>query len=253
MTDRTVLVTGGTGKLGRSFVLGFAGLGDNVIFVGRNKEVAEALQREAAAAGATGCTWINVDLAADGAASRVTEQLRSEGRAPTALVNSARNVEYLKPVSTGRIRSADWLGEFTLGVVLSYELTMDLATETNSRLTTVINIGSMYGVTAPNLRLYDQPDQQSPVNYGVVKAALIQLTKELAVRLAPKVCVNAVSFGGVDGRVDQSFRERYAKLCPSGKMLNDSEVFGAVKFLASADAAGMTGHNLVVDGGWTLW
>ena len=92
------------------------------------------------------------------------------------------------------------------------------------------------------------------MNYGVTKAALIHLTKELAVRLAPRgISVNAVSYGGVEGRVDGGFRERYGRLCPTGRMLDDSQVFGAVKFLCSSDSSGMTGHNLIVDGGWTIW
>lgn len=233
--------------------MGFAGLGYGVAFVGRNPDVAEALKRDAVEAGASDCVWICVDLAEQGAAGRVLEQLKNADLSPSVLVNNARNIGYLKPDETGRIRYAGWVGEFTLGVILPYELTMGIAESVNSRLRAVINIGSMYGVLAPNLKLYDDPSQQSPVNYGVVKAALIHLTKELAVRLAPQVRVNAVSFGGVEGRVDQAFRERYAALCPAGSMLKDSEVFGAVKFLASSDSQGMTGHNLIVDGGWSLW
>jgi NAD(P)-dependent dehydrogenase (short-subunit alcohol dehydrogenase family) len=92
------------------------------------------------------------------------------------------------------------------------------------------------------------------VHYGVVKAALIHLTKELAVRFADKnIRVNAVSFGGVEGRVDNQFKKRYADLCPNGRMLNDNDLTGAIDFLISRNSLAVTGHNLVVDGGWTIW
>ena len=62
-----------------------------------------------------------------------------------------------------------------------------------------------------------------------------------------------MAFGGVSGRVDDEFKERYAKLCPSGKMLNDDEVSGPIKFLISNESSSITGHVLVADGGWTIW
>ncbi len=93
-----------------------------------------------------------------------------------------------------------------------------------------------------------------PVNYLAAKAAHIHLTHDLAVRLAKKnVRVNCISYGGIEGRVDEAFKERYAQMCPSGRMLNDSDLAGPVMFLLSEAASGVTGHNLVADGGWSLW
>jgi hypothetical protein len=131
---------------------------------------------------------------------------------------------------------------------------MELTLQKGSRLRSVVNIGSQYGVVAANPSLYAEQDKGSPIHYGVAKAALIQLTRELAVRLAArKVRVNCLSLGGIEGRVDERFKERYARLCPQGRMLTDSDLTGPVEFLASDASAGMTGHNLVVDGGWTAW
>jgi NAD(P)-dependent dehydrogenase (short-subunit alcohol dehydrogenase family) len=253
-TQRTVLLTGATGKLGRSFALGFADATYNVVFTARRKEFAEALRAECIEAGARSAEYILTDLADASAGTVINGRLLELNLSPTVLVNNARDVGNLRVNENGKIPREGWLGEFQLGVVTPYELTMALARARASKLKSVINIASMYGVTAPNLRLYDDPERQSPANYGVVKAALIQLTKELAVRLASSgVRVNAISFGGVDGRVSDEFRERYKKLCPANRMLQDSEVFGAVRFLASDESTGMTGHNLVVDGGWTVW
>jgi NAD(P)-dependent dehydrogenase (short-subunit alcohol dehydrogenase family) len=79
------------------------------------------------------------------------------------------------------------------------------------------------------------------------------LTKELAVRLAGRhIRVNAISFGGVEGRVNEAFKARYAQFCPLGRMLNDNDLAGPVEFLATPASSGVTGHNLVVDGGWTI-
>ena len=250
----TVLITGATGKLGRVFALGFAAMGAGVALTSRSGQRAQDLEKECLVRGARRATSVQVDLTDHTAVSVVTDQLAKVDLLPNILINNARDREYLRLDPGGRTSRENWQGELLLGVVLPYELTMALGSLDPTPLKTVINIASMYGVVASNLALYDHPDLQAPMNYGVSKAALIHLTRELAVRLAPRgISVNAVSYGGISGRVGRDFQARYGRLCPSGRMLDETEVFGAVKFLASADAAGMTGHNLVVDGGWTIW
>jgi NAD(P)-dependent dehydrogenase (short-subunit alcohol dehydrogenase family) len=255
MTEvQSVLVTGATGKLGRQFVLGFASLGYDVAFTSRDAKSADTLREDCVRRGARRVVCVQADLLAEGAAPAVVEALGKEAMLPSVLVNNARNVENLKPDAAGHMSRKHWQDEFGLGVVTAYELTMAFAEAEHSPLESVVNVASIYGVGAPNLRLYERPSAQSPINYGVVKAALIHLTKELAVRLADRnIRVNAVSYGGVDGRVDDAFRKRYAELCPAGRMLQESEVFGATQFLASGQSRGISGHNVVVDGGWTAW
>jgi hypothetical protein len=102
--------------------------------------------------------------------------------------------------------------------------------------------------------LYSDAVNQSPLHYGVAKAALQQLTRELAVRLANRdIQVNCVAFGGVEGRVDDAFKQRYAQLCPMGRMLREEEVVTPVDMLLSDGCSGVTGHTLAVDGGWGIW
>lgn len=250
---RTVLVTGGTGKLGRSFLEGFARAGHPVAFTTRDAARATTLCDDCRAWGAPSALAIQADLSSADGVAHAVRALSAGDCAPVILVNNARNVANLAGGPDGVMPWVQWQHEFDLGVVAAYTLTMALARSEPARLESVVNIASIYGVTAMNQTLYDKPDQQAPVHYGVVKAALIHLTKELAVRLAPSVRVNAVSFGGVGGRVPPAFEARYAALCPSGRMLTDAEVFAPVRFLAGAEASGMTGHNLVVDGGWTIW
>lgn len=248
-----MLVTGGTGKLGRAFLEGFSRLGDTVVFTTRDAAAAASLRDRCLAWGATDAVAIQTDLATADGAAQVVSACEKAGLQPLTLVNNARDVGNLKPEPDGFMPHARWHAEFELGVVAAYALTMGLARAHGTRLEAVVNIGSMYGVTAANRRLYEQPERESPIHYGVVKAALIHLTKELAVRLAPEVRVNAVSFGGVGGRVTAAFEARYGALCPAGRMLTEQDVFGPVRFLAGPEASGMTGHNLVVDGGWTIW
>ena len=111
----------------------------------------------------------------------------------------------------------------------------------------------MYGVVAPTPSLYDNFEESSAVHYGVSKAAQIHLTKELAVRLAPKIRVNCVSFGGIKGRTDENFENRYKNLTPLQRMLEEEDVVGPIDFLVSDNSTNMTGQNIKVDGGWTIW
>lgn len=251
---QTVLVTGATGKLGRQFAHGFASQGASVVFTSRGGEAARGLVESCLSLGAPRAVCVEADLTVAGACRHVVDEVTRAGLLPHVLVNNARNTQFLAVDADGVTHRDNFQGELTLDVVAPYELTMRLAACSPTSLRAVINIASIYGIGAPNLRLYDRPGAEPPVQYGVAKAALIHLTKELAVRLASRnVAVNCVSYGGVGGRASEELQVRYGGLCPAGRMLDESEVFGAVAFLASTAASGITGHNLVVDGGWTAW
>ena len=217
--EKLVFLTGGSGKIGRVLIAHLLAKGYRVATSSRS-EAGMASLRDAF--GETGGSFFcfQADLAEEGGPARLAQALREAELFPFALVNNARNVDYLNNGESGQASRTNFLNEFALDVIAPYELTMALADENGSRLRRVINIGSMYGSVAANPHLYEDPLRQSPIQYGVCKAALAQLTKELAVRLAPRdIQVNCVAFGGVEGRVDPAFLARYAKLSPMGRML----------------------------------
>jgi NAD(P)-dependent dehydrogenase (short-subunit alcohol dehydrogenase family) len=253
MMARTVLITGATGKIGRVLVRHFLDAGEQVIAAGRSVEALALLEADQHAAAARLYT-IQADLLAPDAMTTVLAGLARIGRMPDCLINNARNVAFLRMGDDGSVARQDFINEFALDVITPYELVMALANVPDSPLRAVVNIGSQYGGVAPNLKLYDDPARQSPLQYGVAKAALAHLTKELAVRLARSgIRVNCVAFGGVEGRVDEAFKQRYAELCPIGRMLGEHELAGPVDMLLSDGASAVTGHVMMVDGGWSVW
>ncbi|MDX1490600.1 MAG: SDR family oxidoreductase [Pseudohongiellaceae bacterium] len=250
--SETILITGGTGKFGRVFVRHFLNKGFNVIFTSTDLERAEEFKESFHGVGDLS-SYI-CDFTTKEAVSNFMQELSKSSRKINHLINNARSLSSLAVNHQGRTDRDCFLNEYLMDVVVPYELSMELASMNGSKLRTVINIGSQYGVVAATPRLYDDHLIQSPIQYGVAKAALMHLTKELAVRLAKShVRVNCVAYGGVEGRVDVDFRKRYAELVPTGKMLNESEITGPVDFLIQESSSSVTGHTLIADGGWTLW
>lgn len=117
----------------------------------------------------------------------------------------------------------------------------------------VVLFDSIYGVVGPDMRLYEGTEMHNPVAGGVAKGALLQLTRYLSTLLAPKVRVNAISPGGVFRNQPESFQERYVARTPLKRMGTEEDMKGAVAYLASDLSQYVTGHNLLVDGGWTAW
>jgi NAD(P)-dependent dehydrogenase (short-subunit alcohol dehydrogenase family) len=250
--SKTILISGAAGKLGRQMTHHFLAQGHTVIATSRRAETLTDLG--ASVSDLPGrLEGVVIDLVVDGGAA-LAKRLEGRNLLPDAVINNAIDLSNQCLSDDGLPAREQWHIEFDLAVIAPFDLVMALAATTGTRLSAVVNISSMYGMVARNPSLYDHPLRQSPIHYGVAKAAMIHLTRELAVRLAPRnIRVNAVSFGGVAGRVDSAFMARYAKLCPSGRMLDEAEIPASVAFLVSEQASGITGHNLVVDGGWTAW
>lgn len=117
----------------------------------------------------------------------------------------------------------------------------------------IVNVGSIYGMVGPDLSLYEDTSMGTSAAYGASKGGLLQFTRWLATVLAPDVRVNAITPGGVWRGQAGVFRTRYVARTPLKRMAIEEDLKGAVAYLASDLSAYVTGHNLVVDGGWTVW
>lgn len=248
----TILITGGTGKFGRRFVKYFASQGWNVIFTSRSSERVEAMISTLPES--YKLFGFSADFSKPNEAERLIEKIIQSGHQINHLVNNARSLNSLITDENGQAERNDFLAEYTLDVIVPYELSMTLYKKQKEALKTITNISSQYGVVAANKTLYDNYPQQSPIQYGVAKAALNHLTKELAVRFASEgVRVNCIAYGGVEGRVDEAFQKRYASLSPTGRMLGEGEIAGPLAYLLNDSCSAITGQVICADGGWTLW
>jgi NAD(P)-dependent dehydrogenase (short-subunit alcohol dehydrogenase family) len=136
----------------------------------------------------------------------------------------------------------------TSAFVLAQEARVDLQASGHG---SIVLFGSIYSSVGPDPGLYDGTNLANPVAYGVSKGALLQLMRYLAAELAPAVRVNAISPGGVERGQPEEFRRRYEQRTPLGRMATEADIKGAIAYLASDLSAYVTGHELVVDGGWT--
>lgn len=121
----------------------------------------------------------------------------------------------------------------------------------------IINVASIYGVVSPDQNLYEYRRKRGevfykPVAYSASKSGILNLTRYLAVYWAKQnVRVNSLTIAGVFNNQEQAFLDVYCGRIPVGRMANADEYNGSVLFLASEASRYMTGHNLVIDGGWT--
>jgi len=131
---------------------------------------------------------------------------------------------------------------------LSQGLNQKLSADGNG---SIINISSIYGFMAPDMSLYEDTNMGNPAAYSASKGGLIQLTKWLAVNMAPSVRVNSISPGGIERDQPKAFIEKYQAKTPLGRMGSEEDLKGSIIFLASDLSKYVTGQNIIVDGGWS--
>lgn len=161
------------------------------------------------------------------------------------IINLARNLKALNAEKISEYLSTE--------IDFSYSIVDAAVSIFGLRVSRVILCSSIYGRRVPNPGLYEDGLNRSPIHYGIAKAGIEKLVQELAVRNSRRgLTINAIAFGGVKGRVNIKFEEKYQSLSTFAEMLSVSDCVGPINFLLSKSSSAITGQTLVVDKGYTL-
>jgi NAD(P)-dependent dehydrogenase (short-subunit alcohol dehydrogenase family) len=246
--DKTAIVTGGCGLIGKEIVRGLSQFGSSVYIADQDESAAQDLINE-------NVRYLSCDITSESSVRAVSQRVLADCGRIDILVNCAYP------------RSKDWGARCENVSFDSWKLNIDqhlggyfLASREAAMIMkahgggSIINLASIYGIVAPDFSIYEGTEMTMPVAYASIKAGIIALTKYIATYFAQdNVRANTISPGGMYDNEAPSFVDKYSRKTPLGRMGKASEIVGAVIYLASDASSFVTGHNLIVDGGWTAW
>lgn len=262
LKNKTAIVTGALGLIGKEHCNALSEAGANVIVADLNEvkceEFAKSLQ--------TKSLGLELDVTnSDSIKSLRDKVLNQFGHINILVNNAAINDMFEDPKAATEQSKFEnyplelWQKSIDVNLTGVFLCSQVLGTEmAKQKSGSIINIASTYGITAPDQSLYIEKDgTQSffkPPAYSATKGAVIMFTKYLAAYWGKDgVRVNTLTPGGVENNQDEFFIEKYSSKTPLGRMAKPTDYKGALIFLASDASSYMTGANLIVDGGWTCW
>lgn len=251
LKNKVAVVIGGAGLLGPGIALALADCGAKVVIA----DIDEKKGLEVIKKNAKEVSFIAVDLKKEGSINSLMKKVYQQFGRLDVLVNTAIAVGRNHFGKVENYSIEDWddvMAVNVRGVFLACRSAAEYMKKQKSG--SIINFGSIYGVVGADQRIYGDSGINSPAVYAAAKGGVINLTRYFAAYWAPYgIRVNAISPGGVFNEQDPGFVEKYSARTPMGRMLNKDELKGAVVYLASQASSYVTGHNLLVDGGWTAW
>ena len=235
------LITGAAKRIGASISRNIHQSGYNVgIHYHSSKKDAKKLCDELNAERAESAQIFKADITQISDAKILVNSFLQWGGKVDLLINNASS---FYPTPIGDITEENW--NDLIGTNLKGPLFISQEASASLRK----NKGSIINLVDIHIK---SPPKDHAV-YIVAKAGLEILTRSLARDLAPEVRVNSVSPGGINRNLPENFVERYELKTPLKRMGNDEDIKGVVAFLASDLSKYVTGQNIVIDGGWSVW
>lgn len=251
LADRVVMITGGSGHVGSALTSAFLDCGSSVVsldladFPGGTDSGNRHIHRM-------------VDLS-DLAAVRELPSLavKEFGRLDVIVCTAARVGTSVGEGWNVPFQDQDeslWAEVLNLNLTAMFALVKAAAIPLAAHgVGSVVLLSSTYAIVAPDPSLYAGLPIDNPAGYAVSKAGVTQLASWLSTMMAPEVRVNAIAPGGILRGQDPQFVQRYNNRTPLNRMATEDDLVGPTLFLASDLARYITGHNLVVDGGYSVW
>lgn len=245
--NKVALITGGAGLIGREIAKGLFSFGATVYIGDKNENISGTDESE--------IRFVPLDITDENSIRDAVGKVVQQKGHIDVLVNSAYP------------RTADWGAKFENipfpswtenvnaqlgGYVLACRIVAEQMKKKDGG--SIINLASIYGSVGPDFSIYEGTSMTMPAAYSAIKGGIIAFSKYLATYYAENnIRVNSLSPGGIFDNQPIAFVEKYSRKTPLGRMAQPSEIVGGAIYLASDASSYVTGHNLIIDGGWTAW
>jgi NAD(P)-dependent dehydrogenase (short-subunit alcohol dehydrogenase family) len=270
LTGKTALITGAAGLLGIEHAAALLESGARVVLTDiREDSLTFTRDRLAERFGTEKILTQAMDVSEPASIRTVAESLLQSAVRIDILVNNAAIDPKVKAeqsvLETSRLENFpldQWNLQLAVGLTGAFLCSQVFGTEMakDERGGVILNIASDLSVFSPDQRLYrksglpEGSQPVKPVSYSVIKTGLVGLTRYLATYWAANnVRCNALSPGGVYNGQGDDFVKTLTSLIPMGRMARKDEYRAAVQFLCSDASGYMTGQNIVIDGGRSVW
>ncbi len=251
LQKKVVIITGGCGLLGKTFVK--SALANNAIVVAAdiNTDQLEKLKEEI---NLQNFHTVALDITSELSIQAAIKVVNSKLGKIDALVNNAypRNKNYGIDVEKVTYKDFCENTDMHLG---GYFLCMQQFSLffKQQGCGHVINMSSIYGIMPPRFEVYENADFTMPVEYAAIKSGIIHLTKYFAKYYKGKnIRFNSISPGGIFNNQDENFLRKYNNLSLNKGMLDREDISGTLLFLLSDVSHNINGQNIIVDDGFSL-
>lgn len=255
LVNKNVIVTGACGLIGREICIALAELKANVIIADININAGQELEEVLHQKYQASVLAYPLDISSEQSINDLLFKLEELSMPIYGLVNNAypRNAEY--GTIFENIMLDSWRENIDMHLNGYFNVSQKVArVMMKQKSGNIVNMASIYGILGPDFGLYEGTPMTMPAEYSAIKGGIINLTRYLATYLANyNIRVNSVSAGGIFDGQATSFVEKYCQKTPMRRMGTPQDIAGGVVFLLSALAGYITGQNLVIDGGWSVW
>jgi NAD(P)-dependent dehydrogenase (short-subunit alcohol dehydrogenase family) len=269
LIGKWALITGGAGLLGKEHAAALLEIGAKVVLWDVNKENLISVTNDLIKDFSEQSLITSVvDISQESEVLAACNILDSQGITISILINNAAINPKYSSENSGTVFSRvenlsldDWNYQVSVGLTGAFICSKYFGSKMAiNKSGVILNISSDLSVISPDQRLYKLSGKEEisqpvkPITYSVIKSGLVGMTKYLATYWSANgVRVNALSPGGVYEDQNNDFVKKISDLIPLGRMAKSNEYRSAVQFLCSDASSYMTGQNIVIDGGRSVW
>lgn len=261
LKNKTVILTGSSGRLGTRFAHVMSKAGANVILVDVENKNNKKLEADLITKYHTKPLSFQVDISDQHTVKKLVKDVLKTYKRIDVLVNNAHFLPRDHPKRDAPFEQYPldlWDKTISINLRGLFLCCQEIGNVMiKQKKGVIVNISSIYGISGADQRIYGKSRLNSPAFYAVTKGGMVSLTRYLAAYWhGQNIRVNTLTLGGVfdeNLHMNKSFVHNYSEKTMLGRMANKEDYDGPLLFLVSDASSYMTGANLIVDGGWTAW